>query len=616
MAITFIYAVKSTGGNSIDYDIEDKVMKIEKKENENSLNEDSVKSLNYVMRDKKGNLYKLSEEYLKKMENYISYDENNNITFKTLSTSQNCSLNGIYKQWQQVRDLMNSKNGNSGNLQYCIVQNFGTDLDPQTANEIGVKFAQEYLSDYQVVVSTHINTGYVHNHIEFNATSFLDGHKFNDCLKTVGEIRQVSDGICREYGLEVLEHTKDFNLCYYYDSKGKLKAFEPTERKNEIKQQEGMYANANDYRNTEIYKDGVEYENSHIVILQNDMDRLIPYSMNYEELLEQLHNVGYEIKDKTKNGEWRKHISFKLDDWGKAVRDSSLDEFYHRTNLSKYLEDNKQKVSDKIVEQVSDVADFSNADIYVYGRIIIEDIDEDFRYKKKGSQYEKVERTEVEKYIIKDTKAMNSEINSIVKNSIFAKSDRLEFTEGTKRENYLINCINDNLHTLKFVEDKNIQSFQQINDIVKTLCEKRNIVYNQVGQISNALKMMNNDISLINKYNDLKQTIISNSINSDYVTYEKKNDEALLKSFEEKLKEKKLLSNEKQKIYIEKYREFQDRFKILTQSLERINKSIDEYDRCVKNIGSVDRKYENKYTNDINNYFETKKSMNNKQRER
>lgn len=612
MAITFIYAVKSTGNASLKYDTENKEMKIEKKE-DNSKN-DSSDSLNYVMRDKKGNTYKLSDEYLKKMSKYISYDEDNNVTFKTVSTSLNCSLNNTYKQWQQVRDMLNSKNGNNGNLQYCIVQNFGTDLDPQIANEIGVEFAKRYLEDYQVVVSTHINTGYVHNHIEFNATSFIDGHKFNDCLKTIKDIRNISDEICKEYGLEILEDTKDFELAYYRDSNGKLKVYEPTQRKNE--QREGSFANANDYRNTDVFKAGVEHEESHIDILQKDMDRLIPYSSTYDELLEQLKNVGYEIKDKTKNGEWRKHISFSLSDWGKSVRDTSLDKFYNRVNLSKYLEEENKKKSDKIVEQVSDVADFSKSDIYVYGRIVIEDIDEEYKYKKKTnrdnneSKWEKTKRSDIEKYIIKDTKAMNSEINDIMKKAIFARASRTQQQMDNAREQYLINCINDNLTTLKFVEDKNIGSFQQINDIVKSLCEKRNAVYEQSKKIANGLKVMNKDIVLINKYKELKEQIFVNSSNAEYLEYELKNDEALLKSFEEDLKKKNLLSKDRQELYIEKYREFQERFKNLTQALEKINVNIDEYDRCVKNLGSVDRKYANRYTEDIAKYFEMKKSYN------
>lgn len=602
MAITFIYPITVTPQSSIDYDVDDKENVIIEKKN------DTADSLNYIMRDKNGNITELSSEYLEKMKSYITYN-GDKIRFKTISTGINCTVTNTHKEWSAVRDKLNLVNGNTGNLQYCIVQNFGTDLDPIVANEIGVKFARKYLADYQCIVSTHINTGYVHNHIEFNATSFVNGKKFDDCLRVIPEIRKISDKLCEEYNLEVLENTRDMNLVKYKDSNGKTKYFEPTERKNKLI--EGEFSNKNDYRNTSQYITSEEFKESHLDIIRKDIDRLLPHAQSYEDLLLQMKNVGYDIKDKTKNGEWRKHVSFKDPTWEKYTRDSSLGSDYERENLEKVINANLKQISnEKMVDEIDTVfIDAPKSEIYVFGKIIIDDIDEEYRYKKKKQEYHKTRRSEIEKIIIRDTKKTNKEIDSIVKRSMYIKHERVqELASRDKRKQYLIDRINNNLKTLKFVEDKEIKSFNQINDIVTSLYEKRNNAYYQLDSIAKALKKANSNLELIKKYSELEHRIEINSSNSDYKSYEKGSDIALLDSYKSLLKQRNLLDVESQEIYREKFNKFNASFKELSRALERINIQIKEYDDCVYNIGRVDKENEQKHIVDIKLYYDTKEN--------
>ncbi len=623
MAITFIYPVSVTGQNSINYDTETKEAKIDKNKN------DSQDSLNYVMRDKKGNTYELSKEYLDKMKAYVSIDGNGKVTFKTLSSFINCSEKNTYAEWERIRDLKNPANGRKGNLQYCIVQNFGEDLDPALANEIGVKFAKEYLSQYQCVVSTHINTGHVHNHIEFNATSFIDGKKYNRCTDETRAIRKLSDRLCDEYGLEVLEATREMKVVKTQTLDGKIIFYEPTDRKNEIR--EGEYANKNDYRNTSQYASIKENEKDHFEILKADIDRLLPHATSYEDLLKQLENVGYEIKAKTKNDEWRKHISFKLDGWEKFTRDSHLGEEYTREYLAKKIEENLNVFRDgerqasagaeKKVQVVEEklyninVDDVRDEDIYVYGRIVIEEIDEEYRYRKKKeadnkNNYEKINRSKIEKIIIRDTKNLNKEVNSIVKQAM--RPERIQHPRlalEDKRKQYLIDRINANLKTLNFVERKDLKSFEQINSIVRSLCEKRNACYEKVKLISQALKKANKDLVTIQKYNSLKQTIERNEGNAEYVLFELENDKALLKTYESILKDKNLLKESQQLKFKENLEKYTRSFAQITQALEKINRDIQEYDDCILNISHIDRNSGNVYEAQIKNYYEEKKAV-------
>lgn len=607
MAITFIYSIKATGEKSLNYGKENKSSKILEKKN---VKNNSIDSLEYIMRDKRGNTYKLSSEYMNKMKNYISYDEIGNVTFHTVKTSLNCSIDTAYKEWEHTRNNANKTRGNSGNLQYCIVQNFGIELDPRTANEIGIAFASKYLSDYQCVVSTHINTGHVHNHIEFNATSFINGKKFNDNLKAIGDIRKISDKICKDYELAILENTKDFNYVIYKDVNGRTKVYEPTERKNQIK--EGDITEKNDYRNTEQYKLSLEYTNNHLKIIRKDIDKLLPHAISYEDLLQQLKNVGYEIKDKTKRGEWRKFVSFKLSEWDKYTRDCSLGEQYERENLSYLISKNLSKTNEnpsKLLENSITFDDNNNQDIFSYGRIVIEDIDDANRYKRSKETFEKVERNDIEKYIILDTKKLNKEVNVIIKDSMFKKRDNIQvLAEGSKRQQYLIDRINSNLKTLKFVEERELRSFEQITDIVKTLYEKRNICYGQLNMIGMALKKANADIVIIEKYNSLIDTITANSSKSDYIQFEKDNDIKLLKTYEDVLKQKTLLDIENQQEFKKNYYKYNNTFLKLSKALKRVNKNIQDYDDCIFNLNLVDRKHGNRYTKQITNYYHTKEN--------
>lgn len=610
MAVTKIYAITVTPQNSLDYDKNDKEARLIKTKN------DSSDSLNYVMQDKKGMVTELSREYLDKMKAYITYDEDK-IIFKTITTAINCSVNNTFNEWQIVRDKMNKENGNTGNLQYCISQNFGTDIDPMIANEIGVKFAKEYLADYQCVVSTHINTGYVHNHIEFNATSFVTGKKYHDCLKSIQEIRKISDRLCEEYKLDVLEETRNMNLVRYKDDKGNIKFFEPTKRKNEIR--EGEFANKNDYRNTVQFANSEKYKEAHFRELKKDIDRLLPYVTSYEGLLQQLKNVGYEIKDKTKKGEWRKHISFKAPTWDSFTRDSSLGKEYEREYLVRTIEENLKKIENGkgIDNENVQEDDVQKSDIYIYGRIVIEDIDEEYRYKKKN-EYEKVKRSGIEKEIIQDTKKANKEIDVIVKKSLYVPHQREQVLDtDNKRKQFLVDRINGNLKTLKFVEDREIKSFSQINELVSSLYEKRNSAYAQMNTIAQALKRANKNVQIINKHNDLMSKIEANKGIEEYVMYEAESDKALLQEYKNLLKDHNLLEESKQQEYVQKFNKFNASFRTLGVALEKINRQIREYDDCVYNISRVDKENSNLYSSEVKTYYENKEQNKpNRQKER
>lgn len=99
------------------------------------------------------------------------------------------------------------KDGENHVLAYHVIQSFAPgEVTPQQAHEIGCEFVRRAFADrHEVTVSTHLNTGTLHNHVVFNSVSFVDGRMFrNDFKGYYAGIRAVSDQICRERGLSVI----------------------------------------------------------------------------------------------------------------------------------------------------------------------------------------------------------------------------------------------------------------------------------------------------------------------------------------------------------------------------------------------------------------------------
>ena len=81
------------------------------------------------------------------------------------------------------------------------------EVTPERCHEIGVKLAQEMWGDkFQVIVTTHLDKGHLHNHFCFNSVSFRDGKTYNYSKSEQQRLRDTSDRLCREYDLSVIEH--------------------------------------------------------------------------------------------------------------------------------------------------------------------------------------------------------------------------------------------------------------------------------------------------------------------------------------------------------------------------------------------------------------------------
>ena len=169
-------------------------------------------ALDYVMNpDKTTEKPELSSEAIaarKAVGDVIDYASNADKTEQMMYvTGINCTPETALEDFMSTKRYW-GKTG--GRLAYHGYQSFKEgegEITAEIAHEIGVKLAQELWGDrFEVVVATHLNTGHYHNHIILNSVSFMDGYKFVRFKSDYRQMQMVSDRLCKEYKLHVMEN--------------------------------------------------------------------------------------------------------------------------------------------------------------------------------------------------------------------------------------------------------------------------------------------------------------------------------------------------------------------------------------------------------------------------
>ena len=150
------------------------------------------------------------------LQNVIDYARNSDKTEEEyFVTGINCEPQSAYEEMQDTK-MYYKKNDKI--LAFHGYQSFAPgETTPEIAHKIGVELAHEIWGDrFQVVVTTHLNTKCLHNHFVINSVSFKDGYKYYDNHTSYSRIRHMSDELCKEYGLSVIEEkpTKKTHLNY------------------------------------------------------------------------------------------------------------------------------------------------------------------------------------------------------------------------------------------------------------------------------------------------------------------------------------------------------------------------------------------------------------------
>ena len=214
-----------------------------------------------------------------------------------LVSSYECDPKAVEEQFALAKREYTYKTGRyyaGGIIAYQIRQSFKPgEVTPEEANRIGYETAMCWTKGrHSFIVATHNDKAHIHNHIVYNSTDLECKRKFKNVFFSGVALQKVSDMVCLENGLSVIEPKK------------------PGERA----------------RRTE-YPDRKSFREEIREAIDVCMDRK-PRDM--DELLKYLEEMGYEIKR-------RKYISLKGGNHKKLLRLRSLGEGYRDEDLERFF---------------------------------------------------------------------------------------------------------------------------------------------------------------------------------------------------------------------------------------------------------------------------------------
>lgn len=101
-------------------------------------------------------------------------------------------------------------------IAYQVRQSFRPgEVSPEEANRIGYEFAFRFLKgDHAFIVATHVDKAHVHNHIVWNSTDLDCTHKFRNFWGSTRAVQRLSDTLCVEHGLSIIEQPKGKGMHY------------------------------------------------------------------------------------------------------------------------------------------------------------------------------------------------------------------------------------------------------------------------------------------------------------------------------------------------------------------------------------------------------------------
>ena len=115
----------------------------------------------------------------------------------------NCDIDYAKSSFKATREMYGKTDGNEGHV---VIQSFKpNEVTPEQCNQLGLELAEKIAPNHQVAVYTHNDTDHVHNHIVINSIDLETGKKFNNNKKTLHDIRQANDEVCRSHNLSIPE---------------------------------------------------------------------------------------------------------------------------------------------------------------------------------------------------------------------------------------------------------------------------------------------------------------------------------------------------------------------------------------------------------------------------
>ncbi len=244
--------------------------------------------------DKTTDLRWVDEDLLRALQ-YVERDDKTDR--KLFVSGIHCSKTDAYADMTATKKRFGKL---GGNVAYHGYQSFRSgEVTPEECHRIGLETARAmWGEDYEILVTTHLNTQSLHNHFVVNSVSFRTGRKFENHVSDHYRLREISDRICREHGLDTLE-----NKPFAGSTKGAHRMHQKGKR-------------------------------THRDILRDDIEYCIRYSEDWREFGMQLRGLGYTI-------DWER-FSVKAPDWERAVRLDRLG--YSEENIKTRLDEHRADI--------------------------------------------------------------------------------------------------------------------------------------------------------------------------------------------------------------------------------------------------------------------------------
>ena len=156
---------------------------------------------------------RLDENVLKDVMTYIS--RGSATKDERLIDSVNCEVETALEEMMRVKRKYGKLGGTTA---YHGFQSFDAgEVTPELAKMIGKQTAKELWEEdgFQVVIATHIDKeNHLHNHFLINTVSMKTGKKYFRSTKDYQRMREVSDRLCKEHGLSVIDSPKSKGINY------------------------------------------------------------------------------------------------------------------------------------------------------------------------------------------------------------------------------------------------------------------------------------------------------------------------------------------------------------------------------------------------------------------
>ncbi len=207
---------------------------------------------------------------------------------------------------RQYENITGRKHKKNDVIAYHLRQSFKPgEITPQQANKIGYDLAMRLTKGQNpFIVCTHIDKAHIHSHIIFSSINLDCTRKFRNFWRSSFVIRKLSDMLCLENGLSVIEEPKPSRGSYAAWLEGKGEKKPPT-----VRQQ-----------------------------LERIIDDKIAVCKDFNSFLNELQAAGVEIK-------LGKNLALKLPGAKRFVRLKSLGDAYSEAAIKARLLGKKQRLA-------------------------------------------------------------------------------------------------------------------------------------------------------------------------------------------------------------------------------------------------------------------------------